>query len=166
MAATAAQKRASGKYDRKNTRQIQLKLNLTGDADILKKLDETKNKQGYIKNLIRSDIRGNSDILTQDAIRLLILPVAKKYKLGKIYLFGSYARGEATSESDIDLMIEGCNIDGFQGYQQLVDAFQKALGKGADIAEYEAVMQNTTRSGRRFLEHFEKDKVLIYDQFN
>ena len=44
------------KYDTKNTRQIKLKLNMNTDKDILEKLDQIDNKQGYIKELIRRDI--------------------------------------------------------------------------------------------------------------
>lgn len=54
--ATEAQKTASYKYDKNNTKRIALKLNLNTDADILQKLSEEKNVQGYIKKLIRSDI--------------------------------------------------------------------------------------------------------------
>lgn len=54
--ATEAQKSASYKYDKNNTKRISLKFNLATDADILKKLEEEKNVQGYIKKLIRSDI--------------------------------------------------------------------------------------------------------------
>lgn len=53
---TDAQYKAQKKYDKENTRQIALKLNLKTDADVLQKLDEVDNKQGYIKNLIRTDI--------------------------------------------------------------------------------------------------------------
>ena len=51
-----AQKRATRKYDDKATKQIKLKLNLKTDADILKKLAEVPNMQGYIKALIREDL--------------------------------------------------------------------------------------------------------------
>lgn len=44
------------RYDAAHTRQIVLKLNRRTDADILRKLDEQPNKQGYIKQLIRADI--------------------------------------------------------------------------------------------------------------
>ena len=47
---------AQAKYDKTHTKQIPLKLNKATDADILKKLDEVDNVQGYIKNLIRTDI--------------------------------------------------------------------------------------------------------------
>ncbi len=53
---TAAERRASAKYDAINTRQIKLKLNKKTDADILAKLDSEDNVQGYIKTLIRKDI--------------------------------------------------------------------------------------------------------------
>lgn len=57
MTVSEAQKRAAAKYDKANTRQVKLKLNETTDADILAILDQTPNIQGYIKQLIRDDIR-------------------------------------------------------------------------------------------------------------
>lgn len=51
-----AQKRASNRYDRENTKAVALKLNKKTDADILAKLEEVGNVQGYIKQLIRADI--------------------------------------------------------------------------------------------------------------
>ena len=35
---------------------VYLKLNTAGDADIIQRLQQQKNRQGYIKNLIRTDI--------------------------------------------------------------------------------------------------------------
>lgn len=57
MAASEALKKAIRKYDKGHTKQILLKLNKGTDADILQKLDEVDNKQGYIKGLIRDDIK-------------------------------------------------------------------------------------------------------------
>ena len=53
---TEAQKKANAKYDASHTKQIMLKLNKKSDADILEKLEQTGNKHGYIKGLIREDI--------------------------------------------------------------------------------------------------------------
>lgn len=50
---SARQKR----YDDKATTRIGFKLNNVTDADILEKLQSVGNKQGYIKNLIREDIK-------------------------------------------------------------------------------------------------------------
>lgn len=52
-----ARKRAVAKYDAQNTKQIKLKLNLRSDHDILERLEEVGNVQGYIKQLIRDDIK-------------------------------------------------------------------------------------------------------------
>lgn len=52
-----AQKRASAKYDAANTVQFKMKLNKTRDADILSHLETVGNKQGYVKELIRDDIK-------------------------------------------------------------------------------------------------------------
>lgn len=55
--ASKAQVKASAKYDRENTKGIYLKLNKVTDADIIERLEKIKNKQGYIKELIRKDPR-------------------------------------------------------------------------------------------------------------
>jgi len=55
--ATEAQRKAQRRYDARKTRQVHLKLNLRTDKDVLEKLDEVQSKQGYIKRLIRDDLR-------------------------------------------------------------------------------------------------------------
>ena len=52
-----AQKRAVKKYDAHNTKQLHFKLNLKTDADILDWLEKQENVQGYIKQLIRQDMK-------------------------------------------------------------------------------------------------------------
>lgn len=52
-----------GKYDNQtawkaqNTTRVVLNLNHNTDADILRKLETVSSKQGYIKNLIREDLK-------------------------------------------------------------------------------------------------------------
>ena len=51
---------ATAKYDRENTRRINLKLNNKTDADIIAQLEElklTEGIQGYLKRLIREDMQ-------------------------------------------------------------------------------------------------------------
>ena len=52
-------RKAVAKYDAKNAVVITLKLNRGTDADILERLNDVGNKQGYIKQLIREDIERN-----------------------------------------------------------------------------------------------------------
>lgn len=53
---TESEKKSRAKYDAANTVQFKMKLNKKTDADILAKLEQAGNKQGYIKALIRADI--------------------------------------------------------------------------------------------------------------
>ena len=48
--------RASVKYNEANVKQVKLNLNLKTDADIIQRLAESGNMQGYIKSLIRKDM--------------------------------------------------------------------------------------------------------------
>lgn len=57
MTVSDAQKRANAKFEREKTRSIKIKLTKSTDADILAKLDAVGNKQGYIKKLIRDDLK-------------------------------------------------------------------------------------------------------------
>ena len=45
-------------------------------------------------------------ICTLDEIRHIITPIAQKYNLSAVYLFGSYARGTAREDSDLDLLVD------------------------------------------------------------
>lgn len=53
------QSKNSIKYDRENTKRVYIKLNKNTDSDILSYLDSKPNKQGYIKELIRKDMKPN-----------------------------------------------------------------------------------------------------------
>lgn len=53
---TDAQRAASAKYDRTNTRQVSIKLNVNTDKAILEHLAAQPNVQGYIKRLIIEDM--------------------------------------------------------------------------------------------------------------
>ncbi len=44
------------RYDAKNIVRFSLKINRKTDSDILAKLEDVGNKQGYIKALIRADL--------------------------------------------------------------------------------------------------------------
>ena len=46
-------------------------------------------------------------IYTIDKIKDVVKPIAKKYGVESIYLFGSYARGEADENSDLDFLVFG-----------------------------------------------------------
>ena len=162
--ATEAQRKASAKYDKTHTKSILLKLNTTSDADILAKLDGVANKQGYIKELIRNNICGSEEVLPIDALRLMVLPVIQKFSIDKATLFGSYARGDATSESDVDLLIECDSIRSMKDYFDLQEGLRIAIGKNVDVVMADALDSDKSRAGKRLREHIEKDKVILFER--
>lgn len=57
MTQTKSVIRAVAKYDKSNIKGLYIKLHKEKDADIIQKLDNVNSKQGYIKRLIREDIK-------------------------------------------------------------------------------------------------------------
>ncbi len=55
--ASDAKRKTNMEYDRKNTKMVGMKLNRNTDADILAYLEQQPNIQGYLKQLIRQDIK-------------------------------------------------------------------------------------------------------------
>ncbi len=159
-----AKLKAQYKYDKENTRQVVLKLNLKNDADILNKLDAADNRQGYIKQLIRDDIRGRQEVLSIEAIKILLIPIAKRYGISRIVLFGSYARNEANQNSDVDLIIEGGSYSGLFEYMDIIEQAESALGKKVDLITRTAIEENNTESGKRFMKQIKQDEVVVYDK--
>ena len=49
----------------------------------------------------------NSEKYTVDDIKKFVRPLLFKYSANGAVLFGSYANGQATNESDIDIMVIG-----------------------------------------------------------
>jgi len=161
--ASAAQKRAQKKYDLTHTKQVLFKLNLIHDADIIEKLTSEPNRQGYIKELVRRDIKSGNRVLTTDAIRLLVLPFCKKFKVDKLYLFGSYARENSTKKSDIDLLVSGGEINNLYDYNEAVEFLENALGKKVDLMMSKSLDRDKSRAGKSLRSNIYKERILIYD---
>ena len=86
-------------------------------------------------------------IYTIEQIRSIVEPIAKKYNLKAVYLFGSYARGTATEHSDIDLLIDttGTGLDTFFKLGAVYTDFADALGKEVDIITVSSLEQPSQR---------------------
>ena len=92
---------------------------------------------------------------TIDELREIIAPLAEKYGAERIYLFGSYARGDEAEHSDIDLRIDKGQIRGLAMAGLLID-LEDALGLPVD-------MLSTTSLDERFLSSIRNDEVLLYE---
>ena len=71
-------------------------------------------------------------VYTIDELRGIVLPLARERGLGGVRVFGSYARGEATPESDIDVLVDGRGAR-FLDICDLADGIWRASEKLADV---------------------------------
>ena len=94
-------------------------------------------------------------VYTIPEIKNIVCPLAKEYGAERVYLFGSYARGESTKNSDIDLRIDKGNIKGLALAGLLLD-LEKALGCSVDLI-------TTTSLDKEFLSSIKNDEVLLYE---
>lgn len=104
-----------------------------------------------------------TDSLAQIANR--IKPIAIKHRIPAVYVFGSYATGRASEQSDVDLLIdrEGSEIKSLFQLSELCDELEEALDKKIDLLTVQQLQ--TPRAKQRIpfmVDAIEKDKVKIY----
>jgi len=92
---------------------------------------------------------------TLSEIQNIVSTLAAKYGAKRVYLFGSYARGDMTASSDIDLRIDKGSIRGFALAGLLLD-LEEALGVSVDLV-------TTGSLDDRFLSSIQDDEVLLYE---
>lgn len=105
-------------------------------------------------------------VYTIEEIAEKVRPIAERYQLGKVYLFGSYARGEATEDSDIDLLVDAESMKSLITYGGLYGDLQDALQKELDLLTVRG-LYNKNRNDVltiKFRTEVEKDRRLIYDK--
>ena len=123
------------------------------DVSVIKKLASVSNLNKYIYSLIDNDI--NPSVLTIKQIKDRMLPILAKHNIHEVYLFGSYARGEAKNSSDIDIYCESGDIKTFIDQGFLEEELEKVLGKRVDI------LFIGTRMNDFFKEKLEGDKIRL-----
>lgn len=105
-----------------------------------------------------------SRIYTIDEIAAAVKPIAEKYGLEKVWLFGSYARGEATESSDIDLVVDRKEVMSMFELGGVLEELKDVLRKNVDIVTvcslYHPVNLNANKNFRGALE---RDKKVIYE---
>lgn len=104
-------------------------------------------------------------VYSLDEITRRITPVARAYGIRAVYLFGSYARNEATEESDIDLLIDtaGTSLRSLFSLGQLYCDLEAALEKKIDLITVSSLEQSPQMSSEEFFrENVNKEKVKLY----
>ena len=93
--------------------------------------------------------------LEMNDIRNAATELGKRYGAERIYLFGSYARGDAASGSDVDLRIDKGRIRGLFALSGLRLALQDRLGVEVDLLTSDSL-------DGEFLDRIRNEEVLLY----
>lgn len=94
-------------------------------------------------------------ILHVDSIKEKVADVFSNYQIDYCYLFGSYAKGKAKQDSDIDLLISS-TVKGLKFYG-LVEKLSNTLKKKIDLIDRNQLMANP-----ELLDEILKDGIKIY----
>ena len=96
-------------------------------------------------------------IYTIEQIRSIAAPIAAAYGVKSMRLFGSYARGEATEHSDVDLLIDRGSLRSGFALGGLDADLRDGLRKELDLV-------TTQGADESFLLRIKPDEVVIYEQ--
>ncbi|MBQ6375328.1 nucleotidyltransferase domain-containing protein [Candidatus Saccharibacteria bacterium] len=94
-------------------------------------------------------------MLTITDIQQAVAKVGKKYGIKNAYLFGSYAKGTANEDSDVDLIIDRGNIRGLIEFNGFRLDLSEELGTDVDI-----LTKNS--AGEKFYNLIKNDRILVY----
>ena len=77
----------------------------------------------------------NDTVYTIEKIKDIVKPVADKYNVDSIYLFGSYARGDANENSDLDFLVFGGDNFKLTNIFALAEELRTAFERQVDVFE-------------------------------
>ena len=99
--------------------------------------------QRAISEYKNPELTKENNTLMLDEIKVLVSSLVKKYNAEYAILFGSYARGEATRESDIDIIIVGGTNFSALDVLAFGEELRVLTNKKVDDFELREVEQNT-----------------------
>ena len=94
-------------------------------------------------------------VYTLNEIRDIASPIARRYGIAALYLFGSYARGEATPNSDLDFRVDRDGVTDMLALGGLYSDLEAGFGKKLDVL-------TTQMLTPAFLNRIQPEEVLIY----
>ena len=103
-------------------------------------------------------------VYTTKEISDRISPVAKKYDIDRVYVFGSYARGEADENSDIDFYVEYSGNMGLK-FCSFYSDIEECVGKNVDIITKDALYNPVNmEKNKSLIERILLERKCVYEQ--
>ena len=96
-------------------------------------------------------------MLEHERIQSIVAPIAEKFGVERVALFGSRARGEATATSDYDFLISRGRIDSLLTYAAFVRELEAAFGSHVDVV-------TDTSSDADFIDAIAGEGIVLYER--
>jgi predicted nucleotidyltransferase len=96
-------------------------------------------------------------VYTLDEIKNIVNEISKRHGVERIFLFGSYARGNAKPDSDLDFRVDKGRIRGLFALGGLYADLQEAFGIPVDLLTSESLDE-------AFRKEIASEEVQIYGQ--
>lgn len=101
-----------------------------------------------------------NSVLSIDEIRSALAEICKDSSVRRIWIFGSYARNEADSESDLDLLVDlekALDIERFDSIRDVkIDLMP--------LESFNRKIHSDLRFNKNFVERVDKEKILVYEK--
>lgn len=94
-------------------------------------------------------------IYSIEEIKKIVSPIASRYGVERVFLFGSYARGEATGKSDLDFRIDKGALRGLFQLGGLYSDLEEKFDKKLDLLTTGSLEQ-------KFLDRIASEEILVY----
>jgi predicted nucleotidyltransferase len=99
----------------------------------------------------------NKRVYSLDEIRRIVAPVARDFGIRKLALFGSYARGDAAENSDIDFhIIDRGSLRGLFRLAGFELALEEKLNAPVDVVTTDSLYEDVRRN-------IEREELVIYE---
>lgn len=141
-----------GKLTKPNLTKIKKELEEAKEIKIkLKKLQKSESEirrliKAVDKNYLIKNIYEVMDII------VIIRPILKEFKLGKVYLYGSYARGNSDENSDINIYCDKPE----KPIRELINKIEKETNKKVNV------VTTSSKIPESILKEINNHKILIY----
>lgn len=99
-------------------------------------------------------------ILSIDDIKLEISKICNDSSIKRVWVFGSYARNEADSESDLDLLVDLENALDIERFDSIRDVKIDPMS----LSLFNRKMQSDLRFNKSFVERVLNERVLVYEK--
>ena len=96
----------------------------------------------------------NKKVYSVNEIKSIVEPIARAYGVESLFLFGSYAKGCADENSDVDFRIDKGDVRGIR-FAGLFTDLEEVLGKNVDLV-------TTASLDETFRQRIASEEILLY----